>query len=74
MVGVNVLVAVVAVVVLSVVVTVVVVKHSGFTKSPRSLLQLMKTDEPSLYAITWIASTLNWLFTTLVFSNTKDLW
>ena len=38
----------VAVVVLVVVVTVVVVKHSGFTKSPRSLLQLMKTDDPSL--------------------------
>ena len=54
----------------------VVVKHSGLIKSPSNLLQLMKTEEPSLYEITWLASRLNWLLTTsttLVFSSTTEL-
>ena len=42
------MVVVVLVVVLLVVFLVVVVKHSGLMKSPSNLLQLIKTDEPSL--------------------------
>ena len=80
-VDVVVVVAIVVVVVLVVVdveavVVDVVVMHSGLIKSPRSLLQLINTEDPSLYEITCTALRLNWLFWTVicfVFSSFIDI-
>ena len=80
-VDVVVVVAIVVVVVLVVVdvdtvVVDVVVMHSGLMKSPRILLQLINTEDPSLCEITSTAFRLNWLFCTviyLVFSSFIDI-